>query len=148
MFGIGILVALGRRVTTAALADTGLLPAGFYHHLALAALEEEDFPRALKWLPFARDPVLTQLLVLRLRLLAARHKEQRQAVVALLDQDLPANLRSRGQALLEQEDKATALLQGYTQAALKLLGQPRKGQPGHSGASEHKDSSGPPGEGP
>ena len=56
MFGIGILVALGRRVATAALADTGLLPAGFYRHLALAALEEEDFPRALKWLPFAAGP--------------------------------------------------------------------------------------------
>jgi hypothetical protein len=148
MFGIGILVALGRRVATATLADTGLLPAGFYRHLALAALEEEDFPRALKWLPFAEDPVLTQLLVLRLRLLAARHKEQRQAVVALLDQDLPPNLRSRGQALLEQEDKATALLQGYTEAALKLLGQIRGGKPGYNGASEHKDSSCPPGEGP
>ena len=148
MFGIGILVALGRRVATAALADTGLLPAGFYRHLALAALEEEDFPRALKWLPFAEDPVLTQLLVLRLRLLAARHNEQRQAVLALLDQDLPPNLRSRGQALLEQEDKATALLQGYTKAALQLLGQPRGGKPGHSGASEHKDSSFSPGEGP
>ena len=89
MFGIGILVALGRRVATAALADTGLLPAGFYRHLALAALEEEDFPRALQWLPFARDPVLTQLLVLRLRLLAARHNEQRQAVLALLTRTSP-----------------------------------------------------------
>ena len=148
MFGIGILVALGRRVATAALADTGLLPAGFYRHLALAALEEEDFPRALQWLPFARDPVLTQLLVLRLRLLAARHHEQRQAVVALLDQDLPPNLRSRGQDLLKQENQATALLQGYTEIALQLLGHPRGGQPGRRGASEHKDSSCPPGEGP
>ena len=92
--------------------------------------------------------MLTQLLVLRLRLLAARHNEQRQAVLALLDQDLPQNLRSRGQALLEQEDKATALLQGYTKAALQLLGQPRGSKPGHSGASEHKDSSCSPGEGP
>ena len=148
MFGIGILVALGRRVATAALADTGLLPAGFYRHLALAALEEEDFPRALQWLPFAQDPVLTQLLVLRLRLLAARHNEQRQAVLALLDQDLPPNLRSRGQALLEQEDKATALLRDYTKAAVQLLGQPRGGKPGRSGTSEHKDSSFSPGEGP
>jgi len=139
MFGLGVMVALGRRVATLALADTGLLPANFYRHLALASLEEEDFPGALKWLPFARDPVLTQLMVLRLRLLAARHQEQRQAVLALLDQDLPHDLRSRGQALLEQEGRALELLQTYTQEALKLLGQPREGKPGFREHPENKN---------
>ncbi len=103
MLGIGILVALGRRLAAATLADTGLLPAGFYRHLALAALEEEDFPGALKWLPFTKDPVLTQLLVLRLRLLAAKHEDQRLAVQALLDQDPPPALRERGRALLDRK---------------------------------------------
>jgi hypothetical protein len=121
MFGIGILVALGRRLAAATLADTGLLPAGYYRHLTLAALEEEDFPGALKWLPFAQDPVLTQLLVLRLRLLGKQHEEQRRAVLALLDQDLPDTLRQRGLALLDQEKRAAELLQEYEGEALKLL---------------------------
>jgi hypothetical protein len=121
MFGIGILVALGRRLVGATLADTGLLPAGYYRHLALAALEEEDFPGALQWLPFAHDPVLTQLLVLRLRLLAKKHEEQRQALLELLDQDPPENLRKRCQALLDQENRALELLGEYERQALKIL---------------------------
>jgi hypothetical protein len=126
MFGIGILFALGRRLVGATLADTGLLPAGYYRHLALAALEEEDFPGALQWLPFAHDPVLTQLLVLRLRLLSKKHEEQRQAVLELLDQKPPENLRQRCQALLDQEDRATELLKNYEEEALKLLADSRK----------------------
>jgi len=121
MFGIGILVALGRRLVAATLADTGLLPAGYYRHLALAALEEEDFPQALTWLPFSQDPVLTQLLVLRLRLLAAKHEEQLQAVRELLDLDPPETLRQRGQALLEQETRALELLGRYEKDALDIL---------------------------
>ncbi len=121
MFGIGILFALGRRLVGATLADTGLLPAGYYRHLALAALEEEDFPGALQWLPFAQDQVLTQLLVLRLRLLAMKHEEQRQAVLELLDQDPPERLRERCQALLDQENRAAELLRNYEREALKIL---------------------------
>ncbi len=135
MFGIGVLVALGRRLAAATLADTGLLPANFYRHLSLAALEEEDFPRALKWLPFAQDPVITQLLVLRLRLLTKQHDEQRRAVLALLDQNLPPNLRERGQALLDQENRASELLRSYEQEALKLLGDNRE--------SGHRPANGP-----
>ncbi len=123
MFGIGILVALGRRLLYATVADTGLLPASYYRHLALAALEEEDFPKALEWLPFAQDQVLTQLLVLRLRLLAAKHDEQRQAVEELLGQDPPENLRARCQALLDQENRALDLLGQYQQQGLKILGE-------------------------
>jgi len=125
MIGIGVLVALGRRLLSATLADTGLLPAGYYRHLALAALEEEDFPRALEWLRFAQDPILTQLLVLRLRLLAAKHEEQRQAVEELLDLDPPETLKGRCQALLTQEDKAILLLNTYEAQALSLLPNPK-----------------------
>lgn len=121
MFGVGVLVALGRRLVAATLADTGLLPASYYRHLALAALEEEDFPRALQWLPFARDPLITQLLVLRLRLLAQKHEEQRRAVLELLDQNPPENLRERGQALLTQENRALELLGQYERQGLKIL---------------------------
>lgn len=121
MLGIGVLVALGRRFLAATLADTGLLPASYYRHLALAALEEEDFPQALEWLPFAQDPLLTQLLVLRLRLLAAKHEEQRGAVQDLLNQNPPATLRERGQVLLEQENRALELLRQYEKNALEIL---------------------------
>jgi hypothetical protein len=121
MFGIGILVALGRRLVGATLADTGLLPAGYYRHLALTALEEEDFPGVLQWLPFAHDPVLTQLLILRLRLLALKQEEQRGAVLELIAQDPPENLRERCQALLNQESRALELLGQYERQALKIL---------------------------
>jgi hypothetical protein len=141
MFGIGILVALGRRLVAATLADTGLLPAGYYRHLALAALEEEDFPQALQWLPFAHDPVLTQLLVLRLRLLATKHEEQRLALGELLDQNPPENLRERCQALLDQEHRATELLRKYEQEALKILGDSRKTGSGSSGGSSEINES-------
>jgi hypothetical protein len=121
MFGIGIIVALGRRLVAATLADTGLLPTGYYRHLALEALEEEDFPQALTWLPFAQDQLLTQLLVLRLRLLAAKHDEQRQTVQELLSQNPPHSLRERIEALLEQENRALNLLGQYESQALDIL---------------------------
>jgi hypothetical protein len=139
MFGIGILVALGRRLVAATLADTGLLPASYYRHLALTALEEEDFPRALQWLSFAQDPVLTQLLVLRLRLLAKEHEGQRLALLVLLDQNLPENLRVRGQALLDQENKATELLRNYEGEALKILGDSRRSGHQPAGAPSEFD---------
>jgi|UniRef100_A0A7V6A187 hypothetical protein len=144
MFGIGILFALGRRLVGATLADTGLLPAGYYRHLALAALEEEDFPGALQWLQYAHDQVLTQLLVLRLRLLAVKHEEQRGAVLELLNQNPPENLRQRCQALLDQENRAAELLKNYEHEALTLLGDSRKtgaaGTRPAGGPSENKPS--------
>jgi hypothetical protein len=139
MFGIGILFALGRRLVGATLADTGLLPAGYYRHLALAALEEEDFPGALQWLAFAHDPVLTQLLVLRLRLLAMKHQEQRQALLELLDQDPPEHLRERCQALLDQENLAAELLRHYEREALKILEDNRKMGQGSAGGPSESD---------
>jgi hypothetical protein len=130
MFGIGVLVALGRRLVAATLADTGLLPAAYYRHLALEALEEEDFPRVLQWLPYAHDPVLTQLLVLRLRLLAKQHEEQRRAILGLIDQNPPENLRERSLALLSQENRALELLANHESQALEILrGGPEEGKP-------------------
>ncbi len=123
MIGIGVLIALGRRLVAATLADTGLLPAAYYRHLALAALEEEDFPQALQWLPFAGDPVLTQLLVLRLRLLAQKHQEQQRALMELLAQDPPEPQRQRCQEILAQENRALELLGDYEQQSLKILAQ-------------------------
>ncbi len=123
MIGIGVLIALGRRLVAATLADTGLLPAAYYRHLALAALEEEDFPQALQWLPFAEDPVLTQLLVLRLRLLAKKHQEQQHALVELLEQDPPEPQRQRCQEILTQENRALELLERYEQQGLNILSQ-------------------------
>lgn len=126
MIGIGVMVALGRRLLAATLADTGLLPAGYYRHLALEALEEEDFAKALEWLPFAQDPLLTQLLVLRLRLLSARHDEQRLAVQELLKLNPPEKLRERGLALLAQENRARELLGEYEKEGLRILGEIKK----------------------
>jgi hypothetical protein len=75
----------------------------------------------LQWLPFAHDQVLTQLLVLRLRLLAMKHNEQRQALGELLDQEPPENLRGRCQALLNEENRAVELLGEYERQALEIL---------------------------
>ena len=111
MIGIGVMVALGRRLLAATLADTGLLPAGYYRHLALEALEEEDFAKAL---------------VLRLRLLSARHDEQRVAVQELLKLNPPEKLRERGLALLAQENRARELLGEYEKEGLRILGEIKK----------------------
>ena len=75
---------LGRQVLAGPVADAGLLPAGYYRHLVLEALEEEDFPGALHHLKWAEDPLLAQIIVLRLRLLAARHRRQLAAIQDLL----------------------------------------------------------------
>ena len=63
MLGLGLLVRLGRQVLAGPVADSGVLPARYYRHLALAALEEEDFPGALRHLKWAADPLLAQILV-------------------------------------------------------------------------------------
>jgi hypothetical protein len=123
MFGVGILVRLGGRLLAGTVADTGLLPASYYRHLVLSALEEEDFPQALEYLDWAHDPVLVQLVVLRLRLLRSGHQEQAQA--------LRKNLEAAGgeppdallQELLAHEERADELLGRYEGQALTLLKQ-------------------------
>ena len=89
MLGLSLLVRLGRRTLAGPLAGSGVLPASWYRHLALAAMEEEDYPGALDYLRWAEDPLLPQLLVLRLRLLADRHGRRRQVLSELL-QEAPA----------------------------------------------------------
>jgi hypothetical protein len=121
MFGLGILVGLGRRFLAGPVADSGLLPAGYYRHLALAALEEEDFPRTLDYLKWAEDPLLVQIFIFRLRLLKSRHREQSQSFESLLKQSLTGEQEGKIQALLTQEYRALELLERYEASALKLM---------------------------
>jgi hypothetical protein len=125
MLGVNLLVRLGRKVLACAVADSGLLPTSYYRHLTLAALEEDDFPGALNYLQWAADPLLAQILVLRLRLLAAKHDRQRQALLNLSLSDFPAGRQESYRDLLAQENRALELLGNYeTQALARLSGRP------------------------
>jgi plasmid stability protein len=132
MLGLGLLVRLGRQVLAGPVADAGVLPAGYYRHLILTALEEEDFPSALHYLKWAENPLLAQIIVLRLRLLAARHRRQVEAVEELMGSELSAEHWERCQALLTQEGRALELLKEYEGQALALLSSSRK----HGGREE------------
>lgn len=126
MLGLGLLVRLGRQVLAGPVADAGILPTKYYRHLVLEALEEEDFPGALHHLKWADNPLLAQIIVLRLRILAAQHQRQIAAVQDLmLRSDLTAEHRERGQELLAQESRALELLRGYEEQALSYLEPPR-----------------------
>jgi plasmid stability protein len=131
MLGLGLLVRLGRQVLAGPVADAGILPTGYYRHLVLEALEEEDFSGALHHLKWADDPLLAQIIILRLRLLAARHRRQEAAVQDLLQSDLTASHRERCQELLAQETRALELLQGYEGQALTYLENLRALKPSH-----------------
>ena len=93
---------LGRQVLAGPVADSGVLPAGYYRHLALEALEAEDFPGALRYLKWAADPLLAQIMVFRLRLLSARHRRQSEAVQDLLDSESSPARREHYQTLLSR----------------------------------------------
>ena len=121
MLGLGLLVRLGRQVLAGPVADAGMLPASYYRHLVLAALEEEDFPGALRFLKWAGDPLLAQIIVFRLRLLAAHHRRQQAAVQDLLRSDLTAERREQCQTLLAEAAKALEFLQDYESRALAHL---------------------------
>ncbi len=121
MLGLSLLVRLGRRVLAGPVAGSGLLPASYYRHLALAAMEGEDFPGALDYLQWVKDPLLAQLLVLRLRLLADRHGRRRQVLSGLLQEAPAGGTREKGQALLLAEERALKLLRAYEARALGLL---------------------------
>jgi hypothetical protein len=120
MLGINLLVRLGRRVLAGPLATSGLLPASYYRHLVLAAMEEEDFPGALQYLPWAAEPLLAQILVLRLRLLAGQHRRQLEALTALRQSGPSGARREACQALISQENRALKLLADYEARALGL----------------------------
>jgi hypothetical protein len=121
MFGLGILVGLGRRLLSGPVADSGLLPASYYRHLALAAMEEEDFPRTLDYLQWAEDPLLTQIFVFRLRLLKSQHQEQLQTLEQWQNRSPSPEQLAKIQALQHQESLALELLTDYEANALKLI---------------------------
>lgn len=121
MFGFGILVGLGRRLLAGPVARAGLLPAGYYRHLALAAMEAEDFSRTLEYLQWAEDPLLVQILVFRLRLLKSRHQRKRQNLQLLLTQPSLRTSQEKLRALADQEDRALELLGNYEARALNIM---------------------------
>jgi hypothetical protein len=121
MLGVNLLVRLGRKVLAGPVADSGLLPVSYYRYLVLEALEEDDFPGALNYLKWAADPLLAQILVLRLRLLSAKHDRQRQALLNLPLSDLPAERQENYRDLLAQENRALDLLGNYEAQALARL---------------------------
>jgi len=124
MLGVNLLVRLTRQVLAGPVADSGVLPQGYYRHLVLAALEEGDFPGALRRLKWAGDPLLTQIVILRLRLLAGEHRRQRAALHDLLKTPQPEETAAKCRGLLAQEERALELLGGHEAQALGLLGQP------------------------
>ena len=126
---MGLLVRLGRQVLAGPVADSGVLPAGYYRHLALEALEEEDFPGALRYLKWAEDPLLAQIVVFRLRLLSARHRRQSEAVQDRLDSETSAARREHYQTVLSEETRALELLHDYEARAMAHLGGPRQAPP-------------------
>ncbi|MCL4504161.1 MAG: hypothetical protein M1438_20240 [Deltaproteobacteria bacterium] len=133
MLGLNLLIRLSRSVLKGPVTDAGLLPAKVYRHLVLEAMEDDDFPGALDYLQWAEDRLLAQMLVLRLRLLAARHDRQRRTILELLegvsstgvkpvsDTTQRAVLPEKYRHLLEAEDQALKLLAGYEARALSLM---------------------------
>jgi hypothetical protein len=97
-----------------------VLPAGYYRHLVLAALEAEDFPGALRHLKWVKDPLLAQIMVFRLRLLSAQHRRQLEAIQDLSASESSAARREHYKTLLAEEARALELLAGYEAGALGL----------------------------
>ncbi len=126
MLGVGLLVRLGRQVLAGPVADSGVLPGSYYRHLVLAALEEEDFPGALRHLKWVTDPLLAQIVVLRLRLLRARHRRRLEAVRDLLAAEPAPARREPYETVLREESRALELLEEYEGQALAHLAGPGK----------------------
>jgi hypothetical protein len=129
MLGLGLLVRLGRQVLAGPVADSGVLPAGYYRHLALEALETEDFPGALRYLKWAADPLLAQIMVFRLRLLSARHRRQSEAIRDLAASEPSEERREHYKTLLSEETRALELLHDYEAGAMAHLGGPHRVPP-------------------
>jgi hypothetical protein len=120
MLGLGLLVRAGRSLLAGPVADAGWLPGSYYRHLVLEALEEDDFPGALNYLQWTEDPLLAQLLILRVRLLAQEHQRQGESLQSLLANGLPAERREKCRALLEKQERALKLLGAYEARALRF----------------------------
>lgn len=121
MLGLGLLVRAGRSLLAGPVADAGWLPAKYYRHLVLEALEEDDFPGALNYLKWTDDPVLAQLLILRVRLLAKEHQRQCESLQGLLSNGLPEERRQKCRVLLEKQEKALELLREYEGRAQRSI---------------------------
>jgi hypothetical protein len=135
VLGLGLLVRLGRQVLAGPVADWGVLPAGYYRHLVLAALEEEDFAGALHHLKWVEEPLLAQIMVLRLRLLAERHRRSLEAVHKLLRSELSPAHREKCQSLVAEDTRALELLREFEGRALAHLAAPAGGRRDVGGAS-------------
>jgi hypothetical protein len=122
MLGVNLLVRAGRSLLAGPVADAGWLPAGYYRHLVLEALEENDFPGALNYLKWTDNPLLAQLLILRVRLMAKEHQRQREILYNLLKNGLPEERREKCRALLTKQERALGLLQEYEDRALRFSG--------------------------
>jgi hypothetical protein len=127
LLGLGLLVRLGRQVLAGPVADSGALPVSFYRHLVLEALEEEDFADALHYLRWTQEPLLAQLIVLRLRLLATEHRRRLEAIREQLQSEASAPRRQKYQDLAAEERRALELLREYEDRALAHLGRVRPG---------------------
>jgi len=121
MLGLNLLVRAGRSLLAGPVADAGWLPGSYYRHLVLEALEEDDFPGALNYLPWTDEPLLAQLLILRLRLLAREHEQQRRTLQGLLANGLPEERLEKCRALLEKQERALELLGEYEGRARKFV---------------------------
>jgi hypothetical protein len=121
MLGLNLLARAGRSLLAGPVAHRGWLPAGWYRHLVLEALEEDDFPGALNYLQWTDDPLLAQLLILRVRLLAREHERQRRALEDLLAHGLPEEGREKCRLLLKEQEQALALLAAYEDRALRAM---------------------------
>jgi hypothetical protein len=129
MLGVNLLVRLGRKLLSGPVADSGFFPPGYYRHLVLEALEEEDFPGALRHLKWTQDPVLAQLVVLRLRLLAGRHRQHLRDLGEILRNGLPESRRENCLALRREEERGLKLLGEYEAQALEVLANQRRQVP-------------------
>ena len=118
MLGINLLVRAGRSLLAGPVADAGWLPTKYYRHLVLEALEEDDFPGALNYLRWTEEPLLAQLLILRVRLLAKEHDRQRLTLETLLDDGIPEERREKCRVLLEKQERALELLEEYEAQAM------------------------------
>ena len=125
MLGLNLLVRAGRSLLAGPVADAGWLPGSYYRYLVLTALEEDDFPGALSYLQWTEEPLLAQLVILRLRLLAREHQKQRESLQTLLAQDLAEERWEKCRELLEKQERALELLTQYEGRALKSI--PKKG---------------------
>ncbi len=117
--GLNLLFRLGRQTLVAPLEDTGWLPDSYYSSQALQALEENDFCACLRYVKLTGAPateaarLVSQLLILRCRLLQEQHRRRCQAVAALAAAEPDPERAGRYDAVLAEENRALGMLRRY-----------------------------------